>query len=302
MKILLLGKNGQVGCELQRALQSLGQVIALDRHGDIQRGYSGNVSNFLAIEATIAKIQPDIVVNATAYTSVDNAESDIEQAYLINTASVRNLAHICLNYQALLVHYSTDYVFDGSGDLAWQETDTANPINIYGLTKRDGEEEIKKSGALFLIFRTSWVYGINGNNFIKTILNLAKTRNKLSIIDDQIGAPTNAALIANVTVEALSFFVMQNDLKQKKLQGIYHLAAMGEISWYGYAHFIIEQAKLARCELLLQEIKAVTSDDYPTIAKRPLNSRLNTQKLQTTFNVQLPDWKIGVESVLKQML
>ena len=198
MKILLLGKNGQVGWELQRALQPLGEVIALDRAAN-ENNLIGDLADFDQIEYAIEKIKPDVVVNAAAYTAVDKAESDQENADLINHLAVKNLAEICNNQNCLLIHYSTDYVFNGEGKAAWSENNQTDPVNFYGYTKRLGEIAIEQSGCAFLNFRTCWVYGSHGNNFIKTMLKLASSREELSIINDQIGAPTGAALIADIT-------------------------------------------------------------------------------------------------------
>lgn len=301
MKILLLGKNGQVGWELQRALQPLGEIIALDRHQN-SHGLSGDLANFEQIQYAIEQVQPDIVVNAAAYTAVDKAESDQENADLINHLAVKNLAHICAEKNALLIHYSTDYVFNGEGKKAWSETDQTNPVNLYGSTKRLGEIALEQSGCAFINFRTCWVYGSHGNNFIKTMLKLASNREELSIINDQIGAPTGAALIADVTAQALRYYLLSSQEQQKQLTGHYHLAATGECSWYEYAQYVFELAKQNGQNLAIQKVNAIETIAYPTPAKRPLNSRLNTSKLQTNFKMHLPDWKLGVAQVLEEII
>ncbi len=301
MKILLLGKNGQVGWELQRALQPLGEVIALDRSASLD-GLSGDVANFDQIKKTIEKVQPNIIVNAAAYTAVDKAESDQENADLINHLAVKNLAELCQTHHILLIHYSTDYVFNGEGTKAWSESDLTDPVNLYGNTKRLGEIALEQSGCAFINFRTCWVYGSHGNNFIKTMLKLASNREELSIIHDQIGAPTGAALIADVTAQALKYYSLMGARQQKDLLGHYHLAAAGECSWFDYAQFVFELAKQKGQSLAIQKVNAIETIAYPTPAKRPLNSRLNTNKLQANFKIHLPNWKLGVAQVLEEII
>ena len=268
MKILLLGKNGQVGWELQRALQPLGEVIALDRYINDQ-GDCGDVSNFEQINQTIARIQPNIIINATAYTAVDKAESEQLQNDLINHLAVKNLAEQCKHINALLVHYSTDYVFDGTGDARWQEDDSTAPVNSYGQAKRDGEIAIEKTGVKFLNFRTSWVYASRGKNFIKTMLMLAKSKEKLTIINDQVGTPTSASLIADVTAQALRYYLLANDAEKIQLLGHYHLVPTGVTTWCEYAQFIFDLAKKQGETLMIKEVLPTTTNNYPTPAKRP---------------------------------
>ena len=301
MKILLLGKNGQVGWELQRALQPLGEVLSLDRSVD-GNGLSGDLADFDQIKATIDAVRPDIIVNAAAYTAVDKAETDRENADLINHLAVRHLAECCANQKALLIHYSTDYVFNGKGVQAWSEGDETDPVNLYGSTKRSGEIALEHGGCEFINFRTSWVYGSHGNNFIKTMLKLASTREELSIIHDQIGAPTGAALIADVTAQALKFYSLGSESQKRNLLGHYHLAASGECSWFEYASFIFDLAKEKGQTLAIQKVRAIETIEYPTPAKRPLNSRLNTTKLRTNFKLHLPNWKLGVAQVLEEII
>lgn len=301
MKILLLGKNGQVGWELQRALQPLGEVIALDRHQN-EHGLSGDLANFEQIQYAIEQVQPEIVVNAAAYTAVDKAESDQENADLINHLAVKNIAELCQKNKALLIHYSTDYVFNGEGEKAWSEIDQTDPVNLYGSTKRLGEIALEQSGCTFINFRTCWVYGSHGHNFIKTMLKLASNREELSIINDQVGAPTGAALIADVTAQALRYYLLNNKEQQKQLTGHYHLAASGTCSWFEYAQYVFELAKQNGQSLAIQKINAIETIAYPTPAKRPLNSRLNTSKLQSNFKIHLPDWKLGVAQVLEEII
>ena len=301
MKILLLGKNGQVGWELQRALQPLGSVIALDRSVN-ENNLSGDLADFDHIQYLIETVKPNVVVNAAAYTAVDKAESDQENADLINHLAVKNLAEICNDQNCLLIHYSTDYVFNGEGETAWSESDQTDPVNFYGYTKRLGEVAIEQSRCAYINFRTCWVYGSHGNNFIKTMLKLASSREELSIINDQIGAPTGAALIADITSQALRFYSLSSLEQQKELCGHYHLAALGDCSWYEYAQFIFELAKQKDKNLAIQKVNAIETTAYPTPAKRPLNSRLNTDKLQTNFKIHLPDWKLGVAQVLEEII
>ena len=294
MKLLILGKNGQVGWELQRALQPLGDVLALDRHQDAKTQYCGDIANFDAIAQIITQFCPDVVVNATAYTAVDKAN-------LINHLAVQHLAEQCKAINALLIHYSTDYVFNGEGQASWQEDDPKAPINAYGKTKLQGEIALEQSQTKFINFRTSWVYGTHGNNFIKTMLKLAQTKDELNIIVDQIGVPTNAALIADVTAQVIRYYVLNPSL-QDKLHGHYHLAPRGETSWYDFAQLIFAQARSNGVELKVKQVGAIPTTGYPTPAKRPLNSRLNTQKLQQTFYIHLPEWQQGVEHVIAEII
>lgn len=298
MKILLLGKNGQVGFELDRSLQPLGQVYALDRHSNAD-GLCGDVANFDAMTHAFDQIRPDIVVNGAAYTAVDKAETDTVQAELINHLAVKHLAELAKQHQALLIHYSTDYVFDGTGETAWTEEDSTGPINVYGQTKRQGELALEQSGANFINLRTSWVYGTHGNNFIKTMLNLGASRETLGIIADQIGSPTGASLIADITAQ----IIRQYQLNPTSIEmGHYHLAARGECSWYDYAKFIFDVAREMGADLKVKQVNAIGTADYPTPAKRPHNSRLNTSKLQRNFSLHLPHWQQGVRQVLGELI
>ena len=301
MKILLLGKNGQVGWELQRALQPLGEMIALDRHINNQ-GDCGDVSNFEQINQTIIRIQPNIVINAAAYTAVDKAESEQLQNDLINHLAVKNLAEQCKHINALLVHYSTDYVFDGTGDAPWQEDNSTAPVNSYGQAKRDGEIAIEKTGVKFLNFRTSWVYASRGKNFIKTMLGLASTKEHLTIINDQHGVPTSAELIADVTAQALRYYLLKDESVKASLWGHYHLVPTGVTTWYDYAELIFNLAEQQGEKLMIQHVEPILTSNYPTPAKRPLNSRLNNEKIQLNFELQLPDWKQGVAYTVAELL
>lgn len=295
MKILLLGKNGQVGWELQRSLAPLGEVIALDRSG--MSDLSGDMSDSEGVFNTILRLQPDIVVNASAYTAVDLAETEKDLANVVNHLAVKKLAEACQRTQAILVHYSTDYVFSGQGNVAFSELDQIDPINEYGRTKALGEQAIVKSSCDYLIFRTSWVYATKGKNFLKTMLNLAQQREELSIVADQIGAPTSAELIADVTAQAIPQI-----FQDRSKSGLYHLVASGETSWFGYANYIFAQAKELGAELKISKVNSISTTAYPTPASRPLNSRLSTQKLQHTFELKLPDWQDGVKRTLTELL
>lgn len=295
MKILLLGKNGQVGWELQRSLAPLGELIALERHS--ANGLSGDLSDLEALRATIRQIQPDIIVNAAAYTAVDKAESETELADRVNGQASQVMAEEARALDAWLIHYSTDYVFNGEGLAPWLETASASPVNHYGASKLAGEQAIIASGCKYLIFRTSWVYGARGNNFAKTMLRLAKDRETLSVIADQFGAPTGADLIADVT--ALAILQVQ---RHPELAGLYHLAAAGEVSWHGYASHVIDFARANGEELAVTAINPIDTSAYPTPARRPLNSRLDTQKLRDNFSLHLPDWQSGVTRMLREVL
>lgn len=291
MKILLLGKNGQVGWELQRSLAPLGELIALDRDS------GGDLSDLDALRIAIRQVKPDIVVNAAAYTAVDKAESETELADRVNGHASRVMAEEVASLGGWLIHYSTDYVFSGDGSTAWQETDPVAPVNHYGASKLAGEQAICASGCKYLIFRTSWVYSARGNNFAKTMLRLAKDRETLSVIADQMGAPTGAELIADVTALAI-----RQVMQRPELAGLYHLAAGGEVSWHGYASHVIEFAQDNGEQLAVTAVNPIETTAYPTPARRPLNSRLNTQKLRDNFSLHLPDWQSGVTRMLREVL
>lgn len=295
MKILLLGKNGQVGWELQRSLAPVGELVALDRHpvGSL----SGDLSDLDALRSTIRQVKPDVIVNAAAYTAVDKAESEIELADRVNGFATQVMAQEAATLGSWLIHYSTDYVFSGEGSVPWRETDAVSPVNHYGASKLAGEQAIIASGCKHLIFRTSWVYAARGSNFAKTMLRLAKERETLGVIADQIGAPTGAELIADVTALAI-----QQVLLRPELAGIYHLAAAGEVSWHGYASHVIEFAKANGEVLAVTAINPIDTTAYPTPARRPLNSRLDTQKLRDNFSLHLPDWQSGVTRMLREVL
>lgn len=296
MKILLLGKNGQVGWELQRSLAPLGEVIALDY--DSQE-HCGDLTNLPGLIQTIRSVAPDIIVNAAAHTAVDKAESEPQIVRTINALAPTLLAQEAKRLNAWLIHYSTDYVFDGSGDKPWQESDKTGPLNVYGATKLEGEEFIHMSGCKHLIFRTSWVYGARGGNFAKTMLRLAGERDSLSIINDQIGAPTGADLLADITAHAI-----RTAQHRPEVSGLYHLVAAGETSWHGYASLVIDFAQRAGVSMWItpEDVHPVPTSAFPTPAKRPLNSRLDCTKLQNTFGLHLPQWQTGVTRMLTEIL
>jgi dTDP-4-dehydrorhamnose reductase len=298
MKILLLGKNGQVGWELQRSLAPLGEVLALDRRSPHP---CGDLSKPEQLAQTVLAYKPDFIVNAAAYTAVDKAESEPELAKLINTDAPDALAKAAAQVGAWLVHYSTDYVFDGSGTHARQEGEGTGPLSVYGQTKLDGEKAIVLSGCKYLIFRTSWVYAARGGNFAKTMLRLAQERDKLTVINDQHGAPTGADLIADVTAHAMRRVL---NTQNTSFSGVYHLVASGETTWHGYASHVIEKAKAIKPELHIKavEVAPVPTSAFPTPAARPLNSRLCTHKLQQAFGLVMPPWQQGVDRMLAETL
>ncbi|MDO8450281.1 MAG: dTDP-4-dehydrorhamnose reductase [Rhodoferax sp.] len=302
MKILLFGKNGQVGWELQRSLAPLGELIALDRHSADRCGDLGNLQG---LAATVQEVRPDVIVNAAAYTAVDKAESEPELARTVNALAPGVLAQEAARLDAWLVHYSTDYVFDGSGTGPWTEADTPAPLNVYGQSKLEGEQLIQAVGPQHLILRTSWVYAARGGNFAKTMLRLAQERDRLTVIDDQFGAPTGAELLADVTAHAIRHL-----LQHPEDAGLYHLAAGGETSWFGYANYVLAQVEYAQIaikdvanQLPLLKTRVATpipTSAYPTPARRPLNSRLDTARLVKTFDLVMPPWQQGVARMLTE--
>ena len=296
MKILLFGKNGQVGWELQRALAPLGEVIALDADS---AGLSADFSNPESLVATVREVAPHWIVNAAAHTAVDKAEGESDLARAINATAPGVLAREAAAMGAWLMHYSTDYVFDGSGSTARAEDAPTGPLGVYGATKLEGEELIRASGCQHLIFRTSWVYAARGGNFARTMLKLAQERDALKVIDDQIGAPTGADLLADLTAHA-----MRSVALQPQHGGTYHAVASGHTSWHGYATHVIENARARGVPIRVarEAIAAVPTSAFPTPARRPANSRLDTQKLRNTFGLRLPDWQSGVNRMLTEVL
>lgn len=296
MNILLFGKGGQVGWELQRSLSVLGTVTALDHDST---DHCGNFADPAGIVDTVRALRPDVIVNAAAHTAVDKAESEPEFARTLNATTPGVLAEEAARSGAWLVHYSTDYVFDGSGERPWVETDTPAPLSVYGRTKLEGERLIQQSGARHLILRTSWVYAARGGNFAKTMLRLAQERERLTVIDDQWGAPTGADLIADVTAHALRHLE-----RRPEDAGLYHLVAGGETNWHAYAKYVLVQSVLggSAIKIVANDVAAVPTSAFPTPAVRPHNSRLDTRRLQSTFGLVLPHWQAGVSRMLAEIL
>ncbi|WP_313073993.1 dTDP-4-dehydrorhamnose reductase [Melaminivora sp.] len=296
MNILLLGKNGQVGWELQRSLSVLGRVTALDHDSP---DHCGDFARPEGVAETVRALRPDVIVNAAAHTAVDRAESEPEHARLLNATTPGVLAAEAARLGAWLVHYSTDYVFDGSGSAPWREDDAPAPLSVYGATKLEGEQLIRQSGCRHLILRTSWVYAARGGNFAKTMLRLAQERERLTVIDDQWGAPTGADLLADVTAHAIRH--LQANPQDG---GLYHCVAGGETTWHSYAKYVLDVARQgdAAIKLKATEVAPVPTSAFPTPARRPHNSRLDTQKLQRTFGLTLPPWQQGVARMLAETL
>ena len=298
MKILLFGKGGQVGWELQRSLAPLGELIAvgfdLKSNPD---GLCGNFSDLAGLAKTIQIVKPNVIVNAAAHTAVDKAENEPDFARTLNALAPGVLANEASKLGAWLVHYSTDYVFDGSGHTPWREDETPEPLSVYGQTKLEGEQAVAKCQK-HLIFRTSWVYAAKGGNFAKTMLRLAKDRDQLTVIDDQIGAPTAAELLADVT--ALTLLTVQ---QKPELAGLYHCAARGETSWFGYCRHVLAKAQTLGVALKAgpDNVAPIPTSSYPTPAKRPLNSRLNTEKIESAFDLRMPNWQVHMDRMLEEI-
>lgn len=297
MKILLLGQNGQVGWELQRALRPLGELTGCDF--DTPAPLVADFSRPESLVALVQAVRPDVIVNAAAHTAVDKAEAEPELARALNATAPSVLAREAAALGALMVQYSTDYVFDGSGTAPRDETAATGPLSIYGRTKHEGEQLVMASGCRHLILRTSWVYAARGGNFVRTMLKLAAEREALNVIDDQVGAPTGAELLADVTAHAIR--ALRADPSRC---GLYHCVAGGETSWYGYARFVIEWARAHGhpVKVAADAIRPIATRDYPTPATRPLNSRMATHKLQQAFGLVLPPWQVGVERLLNEIL
>lgn len=296
MRMVLLGKGGQVGWELQRALAPLGELIALDLDSHPEQC---DFTRPEALAASVAALAPDVIVNAAAHTAVDKAESEPELARTINARAPAALARVAHERQAWLVHYSTDYIFDGSGSTPRTEDAPTGPLGVYGQTKLEAEQAIRASGCRHLILRTSWVYAARGGNFARTMLRLAAEREALNVIDDQIGAPTGAELIADVTAHAL-----RAARRDPSLAGTYHVVAAGETSWHGYAQLVIERARAMGVPIKVEPnaVRPIATAQYPTPARRPLNSRLDTSKLCQAFGLVMPPWQAGVERLLAEIL
>ena len=291
--LLLLGPHGQVGHELQRALAPLGPLVVWGR------AQGGDLAQVARLVEAVRDLRPAVIVNAAAYTAVDRAEQEQAQAHLINAQAPEALARVAEELGAWLVHYSSDYVFDGSGQQPWREDDACAPLNVYGHSKWAGEQAIQAHCSRHLIFRTSWVFGVVGQNFAKTMVRLALQRESLNVVADQVGAPTAAALIADVTAHAL-----RQVWRAEAGAGLYHLSASGACSWHEYAQHVIAQAQALRPEWawLTRDIQAVDSGAFPVAAQRPLNSRLQHQRLREAFGLHLPDWQDGVSQMLRTWL
>lgn len=290
MKILLIGKNGQVGWELQRSLSTLGELVAVDF---FDTELCGDLTKPEGIAQSIRSVKPDVVVNAAAHTAVDKAESERELSQLLNADSVEVIAKETAKLGALLIHYSTDYVFNGGGDHYRLEDERPAPLNVYGETKLAGEIAVATNNPRHFIFRTSWVYATRGANFAKTMLRLAKEKETLAIINDQHGAPTGAELLADCTA-----ITIRAENANKSLYGTYHLVASGETTWCDYAQFVFDVAREKGIELAIKDVNGIPTTAYPAPAKRPLNSRLSNEKFQRAFSVVIPDWRQGVERVV----
>jgi dTDP-4-dehydrorhamnose reductase len=299
MKIVLLGPDGQVGWELRRALAPLGELIALPRLPLNGAGLCGDLARADRLAATLRALKPTVVVNAAAYTAVDKAESEPELARSINAQAAGVLAQVMAELGGWLVHYSTDYVFDGSGDQPRSENAVTGPLSVYGRTKLEGEDAIRASGCRHLILRTSWVHAARGGNFARTMLRLAAERSSLKVIDDQVGAPTGADLLADITAHAL-----RRAMSDDSVSGTYHAAAAGEVSWCAYARHVLGWAQAHGIVLQAgpEAVQPIPTSAYPTPAQRPLNSRLATVKLRETFGLRLPEWQLGVERMLHEVL
>ena len=294
MKLLLTGKNGQVGFELQRALAPLGEIVAVDlAECDLSRPE--------AIRQLVRDVRPDVIVNPAAYTAVDKAETERARAAAVNAVAPGIFGEEAARLGAFVIHYSTDYVFDGTKQGAYVEDDATNPQSVYGLTKRDGELALQAANPRHLILRTSWVVGAHGGNFAKTMLRLAADRDSLAVVADQWGAPTSAALLADIAAHLVR---QQRSNPEAFPYGTYHCVAGGETNWCDYARFVIGEAIKAGKPLKVQPeaIKPITTSDYPTPAKRPANSRLDTRKFRDTFGLELPHWQAGLDHILQQVL
>lgn len=296
MKILLFGRNGQLGWELQRSLAPLGEVIALDRSANAP--LAGDLREPEAVAATIRAVKPQVVVNAAAYTAVDKAESEPELAHTVNAQAPAAMAAAASEVGAWFVHYSTDYVFDGSGTRAWTETDPTGPLSVYGASKLEGEGLVGQYCQQHLIFRTSWVFAARGGNFAKTMLRLARDRDQLTVVNDQWGSPTGADLLADVTAQTL-----RSAMVTPALAGLYHAVARGETTWHGYAQYVLQSAQALGLVLKANAsaVTAVPSASFPTAAQRPHNSRLDTGKLERAFGLKMPPWQAGVDRMLAEI-
>ncbi len=297
MTVLVFGGNGQVGQELLRALAPLGDVIATTRSGSLPDGRACELADFAqpeSLPALLDRLRPSVVVNAAAYTAVDRAEQEPEAAFLANARSPGVIAQWCAAHGVPMVHYSTDYVFNGEGTAPYREEEATAPLGVYGTSKRDGEEAVRAAGGRHLIFRTAWVYASHGANFLRTMLRVGADRDELRVVADQIGTPTSAALIADVTVQALQH--------AGQLSGTWHLTASGQTSWHGFAEAIFKEAKRAGLLAKTPTVQAISSAEYPTPARRPSWSVLDNHKLQQDFGIVLPSWEQGLRQVIGELV
>ncbi|WP_367381305.1 dTDP-4-dehydrorhamnose reductase [Stenotrophomonas cyclobalanopsidis] len=296
MTVLVFGGNGQVGQELLRALAPLGPVLATTRSGQLPDGSACEVADFGqpdSLPALLDRLQPSVVVNAAAYTAVDRAEQDVEAAFAANAQAPGVIARWCAAHGVPIVHYSTDYVFDGQGSVPYREDEATAPLGVYGTSKRDGEEAVRAAGGRHLIFRTAWVYASHGANFLRTMLRVGAERDQLRVVADQIGTPTPAALIADVTAQALQH--------PGQLSGTWHLTASGQTSWHGFAEAIFAEALSSGVLAKVPAVEAIPSSEYPTPAKRPAWSVLDNHRLQQDFGIVLPSWQDGLKRVMAEI-
>ncbi|MCI1103284.1 dTDP-4-dehydrorhamnose reductase [Stenotrophomonas sp. GD03819] len=296
MTVLVFGGNGQVGQELLRALAPLGKVVATTRSGQLPDGSACEMADFGqpdSLPALLDRLQPSVVVNAAAYTAVDRAEQEVDAAFAANAQAPGVIARWCAAHGVPLVHYSTDYVFDGQGRAPYREDEPTAPLGVYGTSKRDGEDAVRLAGGRHLIFRTAWVYASHGANFLRTMLRVGSEREQLRVVADQIGTPTPAALIADVTAQALQH--------PGHLSGTWHLTASGQTSWHGFAEAIFAEALANGVLAKVPAVEAIPSSEYPTPAKRPAWSVLDNRKLQQDFNIVLPAWQDGLKRVMAEI-
>jgi dTDP-4-dehydrorhamnose reductase len=292
-RILIVGSEGQVGRELQRSFARAGELLCFDRH-------NVDIADENQVRAMVRSTQPDLILNAAAYTAVDRAESEADTAMAINATAPRVLAEEAAQRNALLVHYSTDYVFDGAKREPWAESDSPNPLNVYGVTKLAGEQAVQQVGGKYLIFRTSWVYGPHGNNFLFTMLRLGKERDKLSIVDDQVGAPTTSIELADATRSVVERASSGECGSQQQWAGLYHMTCAGSTSWFGFAQQIFARTK-ALTGGRVPVLTPIATRDYPTPAKRPLYSVLSNAQLKQIFGIELPDWESALATTVLKL-
>lgn len=296
MTVLVFGGNGQVGQELLRALAPFGNVVATTRSGLLPDGRVCEIADFgepESLPALLDRLRPSVVINAAAYTAVDRAEQESEAAFLVNAQAPGVIARWCAAHRVPMVHYSTDYVFNGEGTAPYRENEPTAPLGVYGTSKRDGEEAVRAAGGRHLIFRTAWVYASHGGNFLRTMLRVGAERDELHVVADQVGTPTPAALIADVTVKALQH--------PDQLSGTWHLTASGQTSWHGFAEAIFNEAKAAGLLAKAPMVHAISSAEYPTPAKRPSWSVLDNRKLQQDFGIVLPPWEQGLHRIIGEL-